>query len=1108
MANRFPLVIDTSDGNKFKELPDGDNLILTNSSIVDALNVDVRGTVETQQIIINGVNFTGSYPELTNKPDIPDDILDLVSDGSLGQVLTTNGSGLVSFQNIPQQDPVLGGDLEGTASDATIKSNTISVDQLDVDDGAIGQVLATDGSGNLQFITISGTNGGTGASNFLELGGEIAYGQIPDNIIDIQKLDVADGTNGQILSTDGSGNLLFVDLPDFVTDYNDLTNKPSIPETLTDLGISDGTSGQILSANGNNSYSFIDFDSIENVQFSGTTITTVNDNSNIALDPKGNGYVSVVGTNGLVIPSGGTAERNPALTGSIRYNTDLAAYEGFDGVNWNSLGGVRDVDGDTYISTESVAGADEDELRFFTGGLNAATLTNSLLEFDNSVSVKIKNTEDALDFDTGALSVDGGVSIKGNLVVSGNISVNTEFQTSIIADATMTSGELTNVVEVSSEDIEFFRTGQTVRIFGASSTDQIQTQDGLSVSVSPIGFAEADPGTGIVYSYRVAQFDLTTGKISASVDPVSLELENSSVNNFNNSQNIQVLVSRQNAAKGILVYRKVGSEVDFKLVKILGPKELEANTSNIAWIDYYDFDLTPWSGKDASNAFIESSGVVHMPITASIESKLGWFDTEITGIDIESRTITTQESFYAEDSGKIVHDDSTAVQLLIDAAKAQDKNVLTLNNRDYYISRITLPNNFTLKGSGDQTRIIKQYWSADLLSGNNHIFDVDDEADNFDNISVKNIKIDGNAQSQYLSQDASNQSLNYIVKIYGKDILFESVEITNVIGGGIWAYDPSFTEDLSILNCEITNGSLTYLYDYSPLNASESRSVKIAHNTFRNFTSAVDVGAVLKGIVSPNIVDNCGSGIFAFGASKIVLSPNVLLGPAGEFIPNPDVLNSEYDAININIEPGADFNSPQYVYQENGDNLDFTVFQRNLTGLINELIKVNGVEEISTDYSETLAGTDYIQFTNDGDSEGAFAFRITAARVNDLLSRASYSTLFSNNENTQGLVYRIVCTEYVPQNNIIGQGTQSPGGSYTVPVDTVEGFIIGSVVRLVGHSTTPSTTGVDGTITAINTLNKTLSIDFGDSFGDITTPGNSGTVNLQNNFVVAKGKIN
>ena len=58
----------------------------------------------------------------------------------------------------------------------------------------------------------------------------------------------------------------------------------------------------------------------------------------------------------LVIPSGTTNERPNTLdriTGAIRFNVTQLQFEGFNGNDFVSLGGVRDVDQDTYILTES-----------------------------------------------------------------------------------------------------------------------------------------------------------------------------------------------------------------------------------------------------------------------------------------------------------------------------------------------------------------------------------------------------------------------------------------------------------------------------------------------------------------------------------------------------------------------------------------------------------------------------------------------------------------------------------------------------------------------------------------------------------------------------------
>ncbi len=54
MTNRFPLIIDTQDGNKIKELPDGDNLNLLGSSILNVEDIQSTGTIDAAAIRIAG----------------------------------------------------------------------------------------------------------------------------------------------------------------------------------------------------------------------------------------------------------------------------------------------------------------------------------------------------------------------------------------------------------------------------------------------------------------------------------------------------------------------------------------------------------------------------------------------------------------------------------------------------------------------------------------------------------------------------------------------------------------------------------------------------------------------------------------------------------------------------------------------------------------------------------------------------------------------------------------------------------------------------------------------------------------------------------------------
>jgi hypothetical protein len=81
-----------------------------------------------------------------------------VNSGTNGQVLSLDNSGNLRYITLPSQDPTMGGDLTGTASNAQIKPYSVGITELNLTDGLAGQVLATDGVGNLTFITPTITN--------------------------------------------------------------------------------------------------------------------------------------------------------------------------------------------------------------------------------------------------------------------------------------------------------------------------------------------------------------------------------------------------------------------------------------------------------------------------------------------------------------------------------------------------------------------------------------------------------------------------------------------------------------------------------------------------------------------------------------------------------------------------------------------------------------------------------------------------------------------------------------------------------------------------------------------------------------------------------------
>ena len=110
------------------------------------------------------------------------------------------------------------------------------------------------------------------------------------------------------------------------------------------------------------------------------------------------GSITLSATTALTIPVGTTAQRPTAATGQIRFNSSLTSFEGYNGTAWSSLGGVKSVDGFTYIIAETSSGASNGELEFYTetaagtaaakqGGWNyTRLLTNTPIDFAGSTS--------------------------------------------------------------------------------------------------------------------------------------------------------------------------------------------------------------------------------------------------------------------------------------------------------------------------------------------------------------------------------------------------------------------------------------------------------------------------------------------------------------------------------------------------------------------------------------------------------------------------------------------------------------------------------------------------------------------------------------------------
>lgn len=225
---------------------------LTLIGTANVTNVDVSGNISTAGNIGTGnINISGQVTAVGN-----------ISGNNISAVGTVSAGNVLATGNVSGNNMVATGTVEGTALDIT-GSAIISV------------------SANIANIVLSGTaiSADTG---ILDLGSNA-------------NVSITGGAADFVLSTDGAGNLIWID------------------------------GANIVGALGN-------------LSISNTTISTALVDGNITLTPTGNGTVIIDTTTGLTIPVGNTVQRaDPAATGTVRFNTDAGRIEVYDGAEWDSV---------------------------------------------------------------------------------------------------------------------------------------------------------------------------------------------------------------------------------------------------------------------------------------------------------------------------------------------------------------------------------------------------------------------------------------------------------------------------------------------------------------------------------------------------------------------------------------------------------------------------------------------------------------------------------------------------------------------------------------------------------------------------------------------------
>ena len=211
-----------------------------------------------------------------------------------------------------------------------------------------------------------------------------------------------------------------------------------------------------------------------NINFTGQLLQNSSENIGIKTNiPRVT--LDVSANDAIIIPVGTTSQRpnydadapnSNGIVGAIRYNIETDQFEGFGtpfdgdfltGGYWGSLGGVKDIDGDTYITAQEDSN-DDDILRFINDGN-----TNMIIDASGRVGI-------GTDVTKGQLDASASLHVFGNSRIEGSLSLGTKYpeggnNATDFAKIYMDTGDNTTdlVIETSNDDIRF-KTGNNERM--------------------------------------------------------------------------------------------------------------------------------------------------------------------------------------------------------------------------------------------------------------------------------------------------------------------------------------------------------------------------------------------------------------------------------------------------------------------------------------------------------------------------------------------------------------------------------------------------------------------------------------------------------------------
>jgi hypothetical protein len=187
----------------------------------------------------------------------------------------------------------------------------------------------------------------------------------------------------------------------------------------------------------------------------------------------------------------------------IRYNTSLSTFEGF-GTAWGSLGGVKSVDGFTYIIAETSAGASNGDLDFFAEN-NAGTAAqqvgqwnrNNLVDFTGTIR-GTQATQNVFDGTATTVNAFGAATNLNMGSSSGTATLRNGTVVGVNTTQNLWNSTATTINFGGSASINMSASGRTTAIAGAATIGQTLGVTGATTLNSTLAVTAGSTFTGAV----------------------------------------------------------------------------------------------------------------------------------------------------------------------------------------------------------------------------------------------------------------------------------------------------------------------------------------------------------------------------------------------------------------------------------------------------------------------------------------------------------------------------------------------------------------------------------------------------------------------------------